>query len=69
MKVHAYEIHCPECGELRRNLTAAPKICPECGNDQVIALDAIEPFAAPQPRSEPTQFTQSFWDNWERELN
>jgi len=34
-----YEIHCPECGELKRK--SRPKqsrICPDCGNPQAICL-------------------------------
>jgi ribosomal protein S27E len=32
-----YEIHCPDCGVLKRDSPA--KKCPECGNPQAICLE------------------------------
>jgi ribosomal protein S27AE len=34
-----YEIHCPNCSELVRELAKEPKECPECGDEQIIALN------------------------------
>lgn len=38
--LHQYEIHCPNCGILLRNVNIKDKrtICPDCGSPQAIFL-------------------------------
>ena len=45
-----YEIHCVNCGTLRREMKKYPSICPECFSTLIVVLDDETPLLPLIPR-------------------
>lgn len=37
-----FEIHCPNCGVLRRAIAKQPKQCPDCGSKEIVVMNDNE---------------------------